>query len=370
MTSRRVRIPPGSSTISVVTRKTGPSYATLDETTRAFGGLAELEFEREDFDRPDFADFAIAPILRYAARVRRSRANREGSDRKREVAIVGSGGLAAFLSPALREGGYKVTEIILRARPGAESMRRGRELAREVGAKAVTMEDAALDASVVWLCVPDREIRGAAVALAGKLRVPTRRATTRMRVAFHSSGALLSDELAPLRAVGLAVASVHPLMTFVAGPRPSLKRVPFAVEGDGAATKIARQVIRALGGESLILRAGRKVAYHTWATMTSPLLVAYLVTLEDAAREAGLSREQARGMSLPIILQTIANYSSLGPANSFSGPFIRGDAETVAKHLTLLRAKPSTRAIYVALARAAMKELPVKNRGELRRLLE
>ncbi len=96
MTSRRVRSPPGSSTMSVVTRKTGPSYATLDETTRALGDFAELDFEREDFDRTDFADFAIAAILRYAARVRRTPANHEESNRKHTVAIVGSGSLAVI----------------------------------------------------------------------------------------------------------------------------------------------------------------------------------------------------------------------------------------------------------------------------------
>ena len=356
--------------MSVVTRKTGPSYATLDETTRAFGDFAELDFDGEDVEPSDFSDFAIAAILRYAARVRRIRTNREVSNQAGTVAIVGSGSLASFLSPALREAGYKITEIILRARPGAEAMRRGRALARKVGAKAVGMENAALDASVLWLCVPDREIRAVAVALAKSGVSTTRRGAARSRIAFHSSGALLSDELAPLRSAGFAVASMHPLMTFVSGARPSLAGVPFAVEGDRAATKIARRVVRDLGAESFILPARRKVAYHAWATMTSPLLVAYLATLEQAARQAGLAREHARRMSLPIILQTIENYGRLGPANSFSGPFIRGDAGTVAKHLALLKSDHLTRAVYVTLARAALKRLPVKNRKELRRLLE
>ena len=35
-----------------------------------------------------------------------------------------------------------------------------------------------------------------------------------------------------LRARGAAVASVHPLMTFVRGTRPSIAGVPFAIEGD------------------------------------------------------------------------------------------------------------------------------------------
>ncbi len=145
--------------------------------------------------------------------------------------------------------------------------------------------------------------------------------------------------------------------------------VPFALEGDVAATKFARRVVRDLGGESFLLPANRKEAYHAWATMTSPLLVAYLAALEEAAREAGLSRARARRMSLPIILQTLSNYGRRGPAKSFSGPLIRGDVETVAKHLALLKTNPMTRAVYVALAQVALAQLPVQNREDLKRLL-
>jgi predicted short-subunit dehydrogenase-like oxidoreductase (DUF2520 family) len=172
-----------------------------------------------------------------------------------------------------------------------------------------------------------------------------------------------------LRKAGVAVASVHPLMTFVAGAYPSLTDVPFAIEGDDKATRVARQIARELGGESFALPAAYKAAYHAWATMTSPLLLAFLVTLEEAARAAGLTHEDARRKSLPIIRQTLANYASLGPARSFSGPLIRGDVETVTKHLAVLRKHPVTRDVYVALARAALRGLPVKNRNGLMRLL-
>ncbi|HKC01132.1 MAG TPA: DUF2520 domain-containing protein, partial [Terriglobales bacterium] len=124
-----------------------------------------------------------------------------------------------------------------------------------------------------------------------------------------------------------------------------------------------------LGGESFPLSAARKAAYHAWATLTSPLLLAFLVTLEEAARAAGLTRKDARRKSLPIIKQTLANYSRLGPAKSFSGPLVRGDAETVARHLAVLKKHPGPREVYVALARAALRGLPVKNRDGLRRVL-
>ena len=297
--------------------------------------------------------------------------------RKPTVAIVGAGSLATFLATALHDAGFTITEII--ARDTSRSRSHARSLAAKVGARTVTAHSASLDAALLWFCVPDREIHGAASALAGNLagrasahkknRVPGK-VPNKFRFAFHSSGALLSRELEPLRKAGIAVASVHPLMTFVAGTHPSLTGVPFAMEGDRAATQVARQIVRKLGGESFSLPAARKPAYHAWATLTSPLLLAFLVTLEKAARAAGFTRKDARRKSLPIIRQTLANYSRLGPAPSFSGPLIRGDAETVAKHLAVLKKHPGPREVYVALAQAALRGLPVKNRDRLRRLLD
>lgn len=273
---------------------------------------------------------------------------------------MGAGSLATFLAPALSAAGYEIAEII--SRPRIPSLTRARQLARKVGARAVSFENAKLDATLVWFCVPDREIRGAASSIA-------KRKPSQLKYAFHSSGALLSGELEPFRRARIAVASVHPLMTFVPGAYPSLTGVPFALEGDPVATKLAARIVRDLHGESFPLPAHRKPAYHAWATMTSPLLLSYLVRLEDAARLAGLGRKDARRMSLPIIVQTLANYGALGPGASFSGPFIRGDASTVARHLALLKKSPATHAVYMALARAAVQSLPVKNQKQLRRLL-
>jgi len=288
--------------------------------------------------------------------------------RKPTVAIIGAGSLATFLAMALRDAGFSIAEIVTRDLP--RSLRRARLLAAKVGAQAVTAHSATLDATLLWFCVPDREIRGAASALADHIvaRVLVHQKAI-PRFALHSSGALLSCELDPLRRTGVAVASVHPLMTFVAGARPSLQGVPFALEGDGAALRVARRIVRELGGKSFSLPASRKAAYHAWATLTSPLLLAFLVILEEAARAAGLTREDARRKSLPIIKQTLANYSRLGSAQSFSGPLIRGDAETVEKHLFALKKHPGAREVYVVLARAALRGLPVKNRDGLKRLL-
>jgi len=302
----------------------------------------------------------------YAAPVPRRSIPEKPPTAKRAIAIVGAGRLATFLAVALRNAGFTITEIIARDSP--RSLGRARTLAAKVGAQAVTAHFAALDATLLWFCVPDGQIHLAASALAAQLA----RANSKVKVRFalHSSGALPSNELDPLRLAGVAVASVHPLMTFVAGAHPSLTGVPFAIEGDDAAKRVARRIVRELGGESFSLPASRKAAYHAWATLTSPLLLAFLVTLEEAACVAGFTRKDARRKSLPIIRQTLENYSRLGPARSFSGPLIRGDAETVAKHLGVLKKHPGAREVYITLARAALRGLPAKNRDSLKRMLQ
>jgi predicted short-subunit dehydrogenase-like oxidoreductase (DUF2520 family) len=72
---------------------------------------------------------------------------------------------------------------------------------------------------------------------------------------------------------------------------------------------------------------------------------------------------------LPILRQTLANYAALGAPQSFSGPIPRGDVETIKKHLSALRAVPEEREVYLALARAALRDLPARNRAALERIL-
>ena len=159
-------------------------------------------------------------------------------------------------------------------------------------------------------------------------------------------------------------------MTFVRGSRPSLTGVSFAIEGDPVAVRAARRIVRDLGGESYSISRKEKKPYHAWGTFASPLLTALLATTEEVAALAGVTKKAARQRMLPILLQTVKNYGTIGAAAGFSGPLIRGDVETVRSHLEVLRTAPVPRQVYMALARAALEYLPAKNKTALRRLLE
>ena len=281
-------------------------------------------------------------------------------EEKPTIAIVGAGNLGSALALALREAGYRIDSVI--ASGEGKLPTRARRLAKQTGSRAtVGVEE--VNARILWLCVPDGEIARAAASLADRFR-------GRAKVALHSSGALSSDELAPLRRKGVAVASVHPLMTFVQRSRPPLAGVSFAVEGDPRAVRAARGIVRDLGGEFFTIRKKDKNAYHALGTFASPLLTSLLATTERVASLAGMTSRAARQRMLPILLQTVRNYGSLGPARGFSGPIVRGDVETVRRHLEVLHSVPVPRQVYLALVHAALEYLPTKNRKSLQELLD
>jgi predicted short-subunit dehydrogenase-like oxidoreductase (DUF2520 family) len=280
---------------------------------------------------------------------------------KPTIAIVGAGRLGTALALALDQAGYSVREIVSRSGPGSKS--RVGAVARKIGATPVVFSHGGLKADLVWLCVPDREISAVAAELA-------RKKLWHGKFAFHSSGALTSDELNALRKQGKSVASVHPMMTFVTGSTPPLENVPFALEGDAAALMVARSIVRNLGGEPFTLSKSAKPAYHAWGSFLSPLIVAVLVTSEEVAKAAGLTLPEARRRMMPIVRQTIANYAALGAAGAFTGPLGRGDTQTVHKHLRALKKIPKAKEVYIALAKSAVRHLPVERRKHIEKMLK
>jgi predicted short-subunit dehydrogenase-like oxidoreductase (DUF2520 family) len=279
---------------------------------------------------------------------------------KPRIAVVGAGNLASALAVALHQAGYATDQII--SRESAASMRKARGLAREVGALASAVSKTRIRAGIVWFCVPDGAIASAAASLASG-------AQWRGKIALHSSGALASDELAILRKRGASVASVHPLMTFVQGSRPPLAGVPFAIEGNRHATREAGKIVKDLGGHAFAIRKQDKAAYHAWGTFSSPLLTALLATTEQVAASSGVKGKTARLRMLPILRQTLANYANFGARGAFSGPIVRGDVDTVKRHLRSLRASPIAQQVYISLTGAALAYLPTKNKAALEKAL-
>lgn len=273
---------------------------------------------------------------------------------------MGPGRFGRALALNLRRAGWEVECLVVR--PRKRLSRDVAQLARQTNARVVGLGGESLPSGLVWITVPDDAIAGVAARL-GKSQ------EWRGRTVFHSSGALTSDALAALRAKGAKVASVHPGMTFVYKTVLNLTGVPFGVEGDAGAVRLARKIVASVGGHAFTVRKENKVLYHAFDTFASPLFIALMAALEETGRAAGIRRSQLRVMAGPLLRQTLSNYLEHGAAAAFSGPLIRGDVATIRGHLEAMQTIPVARQAYVALARVAVKELPVKNRTELEKLL-
>jgi len=278
--------------------------------------------------------------------------------RKPSIAVVGAGNLARTLVPALHRAGYRISDVVVRDR--AESLRRGSAMARRVGAR-VAPAGATVNADVLWICVTDDAIGKIARELAP---------IWKGRVALHSSGALSSEELAPLRRKGAAVASLHPMMTFVGQGTPSLAGVPFAVEGDPAAVRVAAKIAKDLGGSVFPIARSGKTLYHAMGSFASPLIIATLAMAERIGQAAGIPKKDVPRVIESLLRRTVENYFRAGAGKAFSGPIVRADLQTVRRHLKALEKVPGAREIYLALARSAVANLPVRDRNALRKLLK
>ena len=279
---------------------------------------------------------------------------------KPTISLIGAGNLAQALGPALKAAGYRID--VVAARETASSRRRAAMLAGLLEARTQSLTDSGPTSDIVWICHTDD-------ALAETARHLAHKPGWKGKIVFHSSGALSSDVLSPLKRKGAATASLHPMMTFVPDATPRMDEVPFAIEGDNQAVAVARKIVRDLGAESFPIKKAAKPLYHALGSFSSPLLVATLVTAERVGRSAGLTASQTRRVMAPILQQTIKNYTERGAAAAFSGPIKRGDANTVARHLEKLKRVPGASEVYRALVKSALMDLPSARRKELMRLM-
>lgn len=199
----------------------------------------------------------------------------------------------------------------------------------------------------IIVAVPDREIAGTAVGLAG-LSLP------RGVPVLHTSGALGADVLAPISAAGNPVGSVHPLAAIAeahTGP-DRLRGAWFAVEGDDLAVRFGRWIASAAGGRILRVDPGGKPLYHAAAVVASNYVVALLALAERLAARAGLDEVAAREALVELAVGAARNVQPEGPGPAITGPIARGDEETVAAHLAELSGRD--RALYSVLARETL----------------
>lgn len=183
---------------------------------------------------------------------------------------------------------------------------------------------------LVVLCVPDRAIAEVA-----------RRVEPGPWV-VHMSGATPLGALAP----HVRRFSLHPLQTFTPGRGPEqLDGAYAAVTAETAeASEVGFELARTLGLEPFALTDEHRALYHAGAAFVS----SYLVTLYRIASQLFEAAGAPPKALVPLMMRTIENGFQM------TGPIVRGDFETIERHVEAIRAaKPELEPVYQMLAEAS-----------------
>lgn len=248
---------------------------------------------------------------------------------------------------ALEAKGYPIRSVVAR-RP--QSARKAAALLDgETQALAAKQISSLSPTHLILISVPDDQIAKVAAQLSDLV-------FDSKPVVLHTSGALSSDTLSPLRQKGWSTGSVHPLIS-VSNPQASIDGAFWCVEGDQPAVRLAKTIVRDLGGTSFSIRSSEKPLYHAAAVMVSGNVVALFDVALEMLVQCGLTRKTARRILQPLLASTIQNVETKDPAQALTGTFSRGDVETVKRHLAALKNHKLTDALelYRLLGQRSLK---------------
>lgn len=274
--------------------------------------------------------------------------------------------MGTALGKGLRRAGYCVKVVV------TKHERTARRAAKLIGGEAFPavvdrLANSAtlahlVESELILVSVPDDALGPAAEQMAAWLRAAPAIRRRKRPVALHTSGATSSRVLDPLADLGFATGSIHPMVSIADGGNAGdvFRGVHFCVEGDRDAVRVARSLVKSLGGTPFTIRPDAKPLYHAAGTISSGHVVALFDLAIEMLTECGVSPRRAQRILAPLLASMAANLVSKSPADALTGPLARGDLATIKKHVISMKSKKMepAAAIYAALGLRALELAP------------
>ena len=272
------------------------------------------------------------------------------------LTLVGAGRLGRTLARLWAdEGVFTIGDVVTRSPQSAAAA------VQFIGqGRPRSTAGAPIRSGVIMLAVPDDQLPVAASWLT------EHNAVAPGDIAFHCSGALDAESLAPLRDAGAAVASIHPMHSF-ADPGASLGTFAgtvCALEGDTAALARLEPAFTAIGGHPIRISAEAKLLYHAGGVFAANYVIALLASAIRLVSAAGVPPDEASALLAPLLRGAVESGLELGPGAALTGPIARGDSSLVTRQAMAVADHDSgLGTLYRALGTATI-EL-ARERGEL-----
>ena len=257
------------------------------------------------------------------------------------VFIIGPGHVGRGLSRAFRASGVRLIGLHGKRASG-------------VATSTGTIPPEISGANVVIVAVRDSQLD---TAIGELIEAAEKRQLGSGTVILHTSAIADPAGLETLRTKTFAAGTFHPLVPF-ADPDASaelLRHGWIGVDGDNAAVNASRRLAGQIGARTIDIPAGRKAAYHAAAVMASNFPVVLASVASRLLKDIGIPEGSSLQAVTSLMGGALANMRQAVPDDALTGPVLRGDTETVAKHLRALTAHGDAREVYRALSAAAVR---------------
>lgn len=182
-------------------------------------------------------------------------------------------------------------------------------------------------------------------------------ATRRCSLWLHTSGAHGLEVLDPLRGSPVRRGALHPAVPVpdAATGYAQLPGRPAVLLGDAAAQRLLRVLALRLPMRPLAARPGDRVLYHAACVLAANSVTALFFVAEQVLLASRcLEPADARLLVQELAAAAVQGAAAQGPVAALSGPVLRGDAATVARHCHSLQALPDAAEVYRVLQQLAL----------------
>ncbi|MBN1755777.1 DUF2520 domain-containing protein [bacterium] len=192
---------------------------------------------------------------------------------------------------------------------------------------------------LVFVTVPDDQLIGVVDAIS-ETDYPGE------RVLVHTSGV---HSASILKSAGpeFITYALHPFQTItpLGGNRNPFEGIIWGGEGEEKAYPLMNSIVSSWEGKLVTIRSEHKTLYHAAAVFGSNLLLSNIVSCVELLQTAGFREEESLKATLYIAGHLLDNVIRKGVCNSLTGPAVREDMATLAKHLVALQ-KTDKLALY------------------------
>ncbi|MBI1357539.1 MAG: DUF2520 domain-containing protein [Acidobacteria bacterium] len=215
------------------------------------------------------------------------------------IGLIGPGNVGRSLVQALPKDRYSLGPVL--GRTAGSARRLVRDLREGEAASSLA---AFADCEVIFVAVPGDAVRQLADGLA---QVPF---SWEGKVLLHTCPECPPD-LQLLADTGVAVAALYPLQLFHR-TRVHLKGIHFVLSGDGPALRVARSVVRAVGGHGHVVSRDAKAQAGVAASIASDIVSAVVEMAVRRLVAAGFSRRKAAQAIRPIVDTALEDFHRAG----------------------------------------------------------